>query len=109
VYAIGTVTATCTTATSGATQTATQPFSVPLLTSTRGSCQILHLELGPIHLSLLGLNVDTNKIVLDITATSGPGILLGNLLCGIANALNTGATANTIATLLNQLLAILRL
>lgn len=29
-------------------------------------------------------------MVLDITATSGPGNLLGNLLCSIANLLNPG-------------------
>jgi hypothetical protein len=49
---------------------------------------ILHLELNEIHLDLLGLKVDTSKICLDITATSGQGQLLGNLLTGVANLLN---------------------
>jgi len=49
---------------------------------------ILHLELNPIHLNLLGLKVDTSKICLDISATSGQGQLLGNLLTGVANLLN---------------------
>jgi len=51
---------------------------------------ILHLQLNEIHLDVLGLKVDTSKICLDITATSGPGNLLGNLLGGVANALNGG-------------------
>jgi hypothetical protein len=58
-------------------------------------------------IDLLGLQVHLDRVVLDITAQSGPGNLLGNLLCSIANALNGGAPANVLANLLNQLLAIL--
>ena len=62
-------------------------------------CRILHLVLGPIHLNLLGLHIDTNRIVIDITAHRGPGNLLGNLLCAIAHLLDNppapkGPTAN---------------
>jgi hypothetical protein len=46
-------------------------------------CPILNLELGPIHLDLLGLNVDTSAICLDVTATDDEG-LLGGLLCDLA-------------------------
>jgi hypothetical protein len=91
-----------------ATQTASQTVLVPVA-AVQGTCQILHLELGPIDLDLLGLVVHVDKIVVDITAHSGPGNLLGNLLCGLANALNGGASATTIANILNQILAILRL
>jgi hypothetical protein len=52
------------------------------------SCPILHLVLGPLNLNLLGLHVHLNKVVLDITAVPGPGNLLGNLLCSVANLLN---------------------
>jgi hypothetical protein len=51
-------------------------------------CPILHLVLGPLNLNLLGLNVHLNQVVLNITATSGPGNLLGNLLCGVAGLLD---------------------
>jgi hypothetical protein len=54
------------------------------------SCSILHLVLGPLNLNLLGLNVHLNQVVLDITAVPGAGNLLGNLLCSVANLLNTG-------------------
>jgi len=47
-------------------------------------CAILHLELAPIDLDLLGLHVDTSAICLDVTATEGGGVL-GNLLCGLAD------------------------
>jgi hypothetical protein len=50
-------------------------------------------------------------IVLDITAQSGPGNLLGNLLCGVTGLLNgTGATSLTqslTAGLLNLVNALL--
>jgi hypothetical protein len=72
-----------------------------------GSCQILHLELGPLDLDLLGLQVHLDQVVLDITAQSGPGNLLGNLLCGIAGLLDGNAPLNQVVALLNQLLALL--
>jgi hypothetical protein len=75
------------------------------------NCPILNLVLGPIHLNLLGLVVDTNQITLNITAVSGPGNLLGNLLCGVSNLLNQGGLLSQIESdlqsltgLLNQLL-----
>jgi len=96
------------TATQG-TQTASQTVLLPVPSVAAATCRILHLELGPIDLDLLGLVVHVDKIVVDITAHSGPGNLLGNLLCGLANALNGGASATTIANILNRILAILRL
>ena len=67
--------------------------------------------LGPLDLDLLGLQVHLDTVHLNITARSGPGELVGNLLCAIANLLNGGLPLNTvlgqIAALLNQLLAIL--
>ena len=79
------------------------PVNLP---GSRGTCQILHLELGPLDLNLLGLVVHLDKVVLDITAESGPGNLLGNLLCSVANLLN-GSNLGSLANLLNQILGIL--
>jgi hypothetical protein len=73
-----------------------------------GTCRILDLTLGPLHLDLLGLVVDLNQVHLTITAQQGPGNLLGNLLCAVANLLNgnTSPTAlQQIVNLLNQILA----
>jgi hypothetical protein len=76
-----------------------------------GACQILNLTLGPIHLNLLGLSVRTNQIDLRIEAVPGAGNLLGNLLCGITNALNPGTTPpvpiGQVTALLNAILALL--
>ena len=61
------------------------------------NCPVLNLVLGAIHLNLLGLVVNlggnggTAPITLNITAVSGPGNLLGNLLCGVSNLLNQGS------------------
>jgi hypothetical protein len=52
-------------------------------TSQAGTCPILELTLGPLHLDLLGLVVDLNRVHLTITATRGGGIL-GDLLCGLS-------------------------
>jgi len=46
-------------------------------------CDVLNLTLGPLHLELLGLIVDLNRVVLTIKADSQGG-LLGSLLCGLA-------------------------
>jgi len=71
------------------------------------SCSILHLVLGPINLNVLGLQVTTNQIVLDISAIPGAGNLLGNLLCDVAGLLNTNPTQGLV-TLLNQIVSILQ-
>jgi len=55
-----------------------------------GGCAILNLSLGPIDLNLLGLQVDTSQICLDVTGERGPGNLLGNLLCTVAGLLDRG-------------------
>jgi len=70
---------------SGILQTGAGPVSVvkPIaLFATIGqeSCQILHLEVGPQDLDLLGLMVHLDGGVLDVTPRSGPGNSLGNLL-----------------------------
>ena len=69
-------------------------FTAPLTLSTSpnpsGDCPILHLQINAIHLDLLGLKVDTSNICLDITAHSGSGDLLGNLLCDVSHLLDSG-------------------
>lgn len=71
-----------------------------------GTCPVLTLTLAPLHLDLLGLVVDIpNPINLNIVAQSGPGNLLGNLLCDVTGLLNGGGALQTIATDLNQILA----
>lgn len=74
-------------------------------TAGAGVCEILSLELGPINLDLLGLQVDTNRILIDITAVAGPGNLLGNLLCAVTNLLNP-SQSDLVAAILRGLLGL---
>jgi len=67
-------------------------FEAPITLTPTGDmsedgCPILDLALGPIHLDLLGLVVDTSPICLTITAFHGGG-LLGDLLCGVSGLLD---------------------
>ena len=88
-----------------ATGTVLGTFTTPITgAAASGTCQILDLTLGPLHLDLLGLVVDLNQVHLNITAQSGPGNLLGNLLCGVAHLLDGTSGLNGIANILNNLL-----
>jgi hypothetical protein len=70
-----------------------------------GTCQILFLDLGPLHLELLGLIIDISQIIISITADPTAGIL-GSLLCAIANLFDLG-DFQQVANLLRQLLDLL--
>lgn len=70
-------------------------------------CTILQLDIGPIFLNLLGLEVQTNRILLDITAVAGPGALLGNLLCALVGLLDQGGPLTALQSLIQQINAIL--
>jgi hypothetical protein len=74
-----------------------------------GSCSILDLDIGAIHLDLLGLVVDLAPIHLDITAQTGSNRLLGNLLCALTGLLDDFPdTLQQILNILNQINALLR-
>ena len=103
--AIGTLTGRITDTAGNLLGTIATTLTVPI-SNANGSCSILHLTLGPLDLDLLGLKVHLDQVVLDISAQPGPGNLLGNLLCQIADLLN-GTPSNLLANLLNQLLAAL--
>jgi hypothetical protein len=106
----GTLTGTATTAGGTVTQIANQAFElvVGALTGggTQGKCDILFLDLAPIHLDLLGLEVDLSQITLDVNAIPGPGNLLGNLLCAVVGLLDGGPLAG-LGALLNRITVLL--
>jgi hypothetical protein len=92
--------------------TVSQTATIPVDTKTTAAadpaaCQVLDLVLGPLNLNLLGLVVTLNQVHLNITAVPGAGNLLGNLLCAVTNLLNGGGALSQIASLLNQILALL--
>jgi hypothetical protein len=76
-----------------------------------GDCEILELVLGPLNLTLLGLNVSLDDcnggpVQVCISASRGEG-LLGNLLCGLSGADVLNLTLADIATLLRRATALL--
>lgn len=81
------------------------PFTAPVQSlTTPDGCSILTLDLGAIHLDLLGLVVDLAPVNLDVTAVPGAGNLLGNLLCAVAGLLDRNGPLTGISALLNRLL-----
>jgi len=103
--ALGTLTGTLTNAAGATIGSVSQAVTLPV-TAAAGTCSILHLELGPLDLNLLGLLVHLDKVVLDISAQSAPGNLLGNLLCSVAHLLDSNGLPG-LANLLNRILGIL--
>ena len=117
--AVGTLTATI--ANAGVTRTIVTQVAWPVDLAGSGSqaaapaafavqqavCEVLHLQLGPLNLDLLGLVVDLNQVILDITAVGGAGNLLGNLLCAVVGLLDGGGAVTQVTNLLNQILGIL--
>jgi hypothetical protein len=87
--ALGTVTTTATTP-DGASHSVSKPFHAKVVT--RGfrtlaarTCSVLSLRLDKLALTLLGLNVNLDKVVLTITANPHEGVL-GSLFCQLAHA-----------------------
>lgn len=74
-------------------------------------CDLVNLELGPVELNVLGLQVDTSEICLDVYAVRGSsnqgGGLLGNLLCGVNELLDTSASANAIGRHASRIIGII--
>jgi len=105
IVAVGTLTGTIQNGVGNVIGTILKTISM-IVTFHGATCDILHLELGPLDLDLLGLQVHLDKVVLDITADPSGG-LLGSLLCAVANLLNTNGALADIVILLNQILALL--
>lgn len=74
-----------------------------------GQCEILELVLGPLDLSLLGLNVSLDDceggpVQVCVSATAGEG-LLGNLLCSLTNVQILNLNLSEIAQVATRALA----
>jgi hypothetical protein len=119
-YAVGDVTGTLVDTAGNAVGTvAAVPVLLPVLNGKSGvsgardvraqalACGILDLDLGPLDLDLLGLQVHLDEVVLNIVAAPGPGNLLGNLLCAVTGLFDGAGALALIAQLLNAILALL--
>ena len=78
-----------------------------LLGGSNNACDILFLDLGPLHLDVLGLTVDLSEVVLDVNAVPGAGNLLGNLLCSVAHLLDNSGPLTGLQNLINRINALL--
>jgi hypothetical protein len=78
----------------------------PATARAAAACEVLDLVLAPLRLDLLGLVVNLDRIDLNITAVSGPGNLLGNLLCSVVGLLDGGLEGllGRVVNLLNRIL-----
>jgi hypothetical protein len=56
--------------------------------ATAGTTPVLDLFVAPVHLNLLGAVVDTSPIHLTITAHSGEGLVLGNVVTALTDLFN---------------------
>src|SRR3954451_24411441 len=78
------------------------PVGSSAQTPTQPSCQVLNLILGPLHLNLLGLNVDlygktkADPVTVTINALPDKG-LLGSLLCSLAGGSNVSSITSLTA------------
>jgi hypothetical protein len=98
VVAKGTLTGTLSSGTSVSHQSA--PVSFAVAAASRGTrCNVITLRLAPLNLELLGVQVTTSNISLDVYALHGR--VLGNLFCALANAKVTLPHAARAARALN--------
>ncbi len=77
-------------------------------TGSAGSTQVLDVFVAPVHLDLLGLVLATSPIHLKITANSGDGLVLGNVVAELAHLFDNPPpelTVDDVNARLQQLLA----
>jgi hypothetical protein len=78
-----------------------------------GECTILNVVLGPLTLNLLGVTVELNNcsngpVRVCVSATAGQGVL-GDLLCGLADAGGLNVTLQDLLGIIDNLLTHLNL
>jgi hypothetical protein len=86
-------------------RTADGLFGLRTLQVAAPTCAILNLVLGPLHLDVLGLVIDLNRVVLNIVGQTGAGNLLGNLLCALVGILDGGAILARFLSVIDELIA----
>ena len=111
IVGVGTVSGVVTNTVTGLSNNVIRPVTIPLDTGmsgpNNGICQSLSLVLAPLDLNLLGLLVHLDQVVLNIDAQSGPGNLLGNLLCAVTGLLDSVGLEQLVTDLLNRILGLL--
>jgi hypothetical protein len=102
--ATGTLTGTVTDLLGNVIGTVSQTIT-SVITQATGTCSVVNLTLGPLDLNLLGLAIHLDQVHLTIDAQSGPGNLVGNLVCAVTHLLDNGGPLAGVANLLNNIIA----
>ena len=91
----------------GFTSYAPAPFGRSFRATPGAEAAILDLVIAPsdgstppVSLDLLGVLVTTSNVDVELSARTGEGQILGNLLYNVSNLLNSGSTAGTLLHLL---------
>lgn len=74
----------------------------PTTGSTGAASPVLNLDLPPIGLDLLGLEVETGRITVNVSALAGDGKLLGNAVSGLVTLLDTEAVSAAVNNVLGS-------
>lgn len=95
-----------------AMQTAGQATSIappvaPADPSGSADPHLVTLTLNPLNINLLGLNLQTNKIQINISDQQGNGDLLGNLLGDASNLINVPAVSGVVNNILSNVVTLL--
>jgi hypothetical protein len=98
--AVGTLTGVLAQSTSAVLGRVNEEVALPVAV-VRATCQLLHLDIGPLDLELLDVPVHLEKDALGITMRDGPKRAL---LCSTARRLAADPTFETVATKLNAVL-----
>ena len=80
---------------------------LPAPSSAPTGTQLLTLNLNPLDINLLGLEVQTNQIQVNVSAQPGQGQLLGNLLTDVGNLLNLKGTNTALNNVLGSVVSLL--
>ncbi len=75
--------------------------------ATAATTQVLELFVAPVKLDLMGAVVTTSPIRLSISATSGPGLILGNVLTALSDLFNDPPAQLDLAFLNDRLAGLL--
>lgn len=81
------------------------PATQPPPPTTTGT-QLATLTLNPLNVNLLGLNVQTSQIQINIAAQPGNGALLGNLLGDVSNLVNVPAVSAVVNNVLGNVVTL---
>jgi hypothetical protein len=85
----------------------TVPADIGVLEA-HAECRTLRIRIEPVDVDGPRFALHTVEFVVVLTAPTGPGNLVGNLLVTIGNALRSGAPATHVADLLNHVVALAR-